>query len=265
MLLQLVESDGPDVLQMAALSSLMRYNEPRIGESVVARYPSLSVDSKTAALPLLSSRAPWSLLLLQAVDAGRMDAAGIPHDAVRLMTMHQDAAVADLVRKHWPEIEGASSAEMQTLLAHVSEVLQTGSGDPYRGKAIYRQSCGKCHLLFGDGGRIGPDLTSYQRKDQNRMLLNVINPSAEIREGFESWMVLTLDGRVLSGFLFDQDNQVIVLRGVDGQNVTVARDEIDVMEQQAKSLMPEGLLKDLNEQQVRDLFAFLQASQPLND
>ena len=264
-LLQLVESDAPDALQMAALSSLMRYNEPRIGEAVVARYPSLSVDAKTAALTLLSSRAPWSLLLLQTVDAGQIDAAGIPDDTVRLMTMHQDTEVGDLVRKHWPEIEGASSAEMQTMLAHVNDVLQSGNGDPYRGKAIYRQSCGKCHLLFGDGGRIGPDLTSYQRMDQARVLLNVINPSAEIREGFESYMVLTLDGRVLSGFLFDQDNQVIVLRGVDGQNVTIPRGDIDVMEKQAKSLMPEGLLKDLNEQQVRDLFAFLQASQPLND
>lgn len=264
-LLRIVESDVPDALQMAALSSLTRYNEPRIGEAVVARYPALSVDAKTAALTLLASRSAWTLALLQAVDTGTIDAAGIPNDTVRLMTMHTDAAVTDLVRKHWPDIEGASSAEMQAMLAHIADVLHAGNGDPYAGQQLYRQSCGKCHLLFGNGGRIGPDLTSYQRKDQNRVLLNVINPSAEIREGFESYMVLTLDGRVLSGFLFDQDQQVIVLRGVDGQNVTIPRDDIDVMEKQAKSLMPEGLLKDLNDQQIRDLFAFLQTSQPLNN
>lgn len=264
-LLQIIESDSPEPLQMAALTALIRYNESRIGEVVVARYPQMGIDARTAAQTLLASRPAWSLALLQGIDAGTIDAATIPADTVRLMTVHTDPAVAELIRKHWPDIQGASSAEMQTMLAHVNDVLQSGNGDPYRGKAIYRQSCGKCHLLYGDGGRIGPDLTSYQRKDQNRVLLNVINPSAEIREGFESYMVLTLDGRVLSGFLFDQDNQVIVLRGVDGQNVTIPRDDIDVMEKQAKSLMPEGLLKDLNEQQVRDLFAFLQTSQPLND
>jgi putative membrane-bound dehydrogenase-like protein len=264
-LLQIVEGDAPDVLKMAALSSLTRYNEPRIGEAVVARYAGLSVDAQTAALTLLASRSVWTLALLRAIDNGTVDPAGIPHDTVRLMLMHPDPQIAELVRRQWPDIEGSTSAEMQSMLARVADVLHAGNGDPYQGQKLYRQSCGKCHLLFGDGGRIGPDLTSYQRKDQNRVLLNVINPSAEIREGFESYMVLTLDGRVLSGFLFDQDNQVIVLRGVDGQNVTIARGDIDVMEKQAKSLMPEGLLKDLDDQQIRDLFAFLQASQPLNN
>jgi putative membrane-bound dehydrogenase-like protein len=264
-LLGIASGRAADDLKLAALAALTRYNEPRIGAAVVAAYVGSSPDAQAAALTLLASRSAWTKELLSAIDAGRIDPASVPLDTVRLMTVHQDADVASQVRKHWPSVEGASSAEMQALAAHFNDVLKAGNGDPYRGKVLYRQSCGKCHLLFGDGGRIGPDLTSFQRKDRMRMLINVVNPSAEIREGFESYLVVTTDGRVLSGFLFDQDNQVIVLRGADGQNVTVPRDQIDELSRQPKSLMPEGLLKDLTDDQVRDLFAYLQTSQPLND
>ncbi len=97
------------------------------------------------------------------------------------------------------------------------------------------------------------------------MLLHVVNPSLEIREGFETWLVTTDDGRVLSGFLFDQDANVAVLRGADGQNITIARERIEEMGRSGTSLMPEDLLAEFSDQQIRDLFSYLRASQPLNE
>ncbi len=98
-----------------------------------------------------------------------------------------------------------------------------------------------------------------------RVLLNIVNPSAEIREGFESYVIITEDGRTATGFLYDQDNRVVVLRGVDEQNITFARDKIEEMLRQKKSLMPKGLLKDLNGKKIRDLFAYQRIAQPLNN
>ena len=69
------------------------------------------------------------------------------------------------------------------------------------------QNCGRCHLLFEEGGRIGPDLTPFARTNLDRMLISVVNPSLEIREGFENYVVVTIDGRVLNGFLADKDSQ----------------------------------------------------------
>ena len=97
------------------------------------------------------------------------------------------------------------------------------------------------------------------------MLLHIVNPSAEIREGFETHLIVTSDGRALTGFLVDQDNRVVILRGADGQDATLAKSDIDEMRVIPQSLMPEGLLDGLNDQAVRDLFAFLRISQPLND
>jgi putative heme-binding domain-containing protein len=90
-----------------------------------------------------------------------------------------------------------------------------------------------------------------------------VNPSITIREGFENYALFTLDGRTLTGFIEDQDSRVVVLRGTDGQRTVVNRNSIDEMQVIQRSLMPEGILKTLTPQQIRDLFAYLRSSQPL--
>jgi putative heme-binding domain-containing protein len=152
---------------------------------------------------------------------------------------------------------------MRRRIDQLGKVVRGGSGNPYAGRKLYVQNCGKCHTLFGEGGQVGPDLTPYQRGDLDRLLLNVVNPSAEIREGFEGYIVQTRTGRVVTGFLADQDNRVVVLRGVDGQSLVIPRGEIDELRKSDRSVMPEETLKDLSEQQIRDLFAYLRSSQPL--
>jgi putative heme-binding domain-containing protein len=186
-------------------------------------------------------------------------------DTARKLTVFRDDRIAQSIAKHWGTIEGATTAEMQRQIERLRDVVAAGSGSPYPGKKLFKATCAKCHRLFGDGGQIGPDLTSYKRDDVANMLIHIVNPSAEVREGFETYQALTDDGRVVAGFLVDRDNQVVVLRGADGQNVTLAQSEIDELLPQRKSLMPEGVLRELNDQQVRDLFAYLRSTQPLND
>jgi putative heme-binding domain-containing protein len=251
-------------LQMAAFTALQRYDEPRVGAQIVVLYPKLTEDGRAAAETLLLSRKSWTRELLETVDAGRINRSLLPLDSVRKATIHRDDRIAELIAKHWPNLKGASTAEMQAEITRLGQVLRGGDSDPYKGKELFTKTCAKCHTFFSEGGKIGPDLTAYKRDDALNILLNVINPSAEIREGFETFLALTDDGRAVTGFLADRDNRVVVLRGVDGQNITLERDHVEEMQAQKTSLMPEGLLRDLNDQQVRDLFAYLRSSQPLN-
>ncbi len=272
-LLQLVKLPLPEgkaaesvkQLQQTALTALQSYDQPEIAQTVLAAYGQLHPAVREVAQSLLASRAAWTRELLEAVDAGQVAKDSLPIDVVRLLTIHRDQRIAALVRKHWGSIAGATTEEMQAEIERLKKVIAAGEGDPYRGKVLFNQHCGKCHVLHGSGGRIGPDLTSYKRDDLDNMLVNVVNPSAEIREGFETMLALTVDGRAVTGFLVDKDNRVVVLRGNDGQDVVLPVDEIDELEKQPKSLMPENLLKELDDQQVRDLLAYLKSSQPLND
>ena len=152
---------------------------------------------------------------------------------------------------------------MKRQIEQYATLIRNGSGDPYEGRKLFNMSCGLCHKLFAQGGQIGPDLTPYKRDDLDTLLLNVVNPSAEIREGYENYVVSTKDGRTLSGFLADKDNRVVVLRGVDGVNLVLPQEQIVEMKSTGVSLMPVGLLSGLTQQQVRDLFAYLRSTEPL--
>jgi putative membrane-bound dehydrogenase-like protein len=264
-LLGLVERSADDALRQAALTALQPYDDARIPAAVLRLYSGFTEDARAVALTLLASRKAWALELLKAVDEGKIDAKTVSTDVVRCLTVHRDEGIARLVSKHWGAVEGSTTAAMQQRIERLSNVLRTGSGSPYPGKKLFRVTCAKCHQLFGDGGQVGPDLTTYKRDDIANLLLNVVNPSAEIREGYETLLATTKDGRVVTGFLVDKDNQVVVLRGADAQTVTLRQDEIEELVPQRKSLMPEGLLDAMTDQQVRDLFAYLRSSQPLND
>jgi len=152
---------------------------------------------------------------------------------------------------------------MEKSIHRLAEVVRSGAGDPYHGQTLFNTTCAACHTLFDQGGQVGPDLTTYKRDDLETVLLNVVNPNAEIREGFENYVIETRDDRTLNGFLVESDNRVVVLRGLDGQNLTLDRKDIVEMKAAGVSLMPEGLLDSFNDQQVRDLFAYLRSTQPL--
>jgi putative heme-binding domain-containing protein len=179
------------------------------------------------------------------------------------LLFHKDDQIAGLVRKHWGDVQSATTDEMRSEIERLQKVLAGTVGNPYRGKQLYLTNCGKCHQLFTDGGQIGPNLTPYKRDDLRGILLNVVNPSLEIREGFENFVVFTTDGRTLNGFVEEQDNRVVVLKGADGQRLIIPRDDIDEMAAIRTSIMPEGILKPLDDQQLRDLFAYLRSTQPL--
>jgi putative heme-binding domain-containing protein len=264
-LLNLLTTTRDDALRLAALTALQQYNDPKIASAAIALYGKFSDDARGVAQALLASRKAWALLLLEAVDEGKIDKAAVPADVVRQLTVHRDERIARLVARHWGKVEGATTAEMKAHVERLEGVLRSGTGSPYPGKKLFNNTCAKCHKLFGQGGQVGPDLTTYQRTDVSNMLLHIVNPSAEIREGYETLLVNTADGRVLTGTLVEKDNRVLVLRGTDGQAVTVRQDQIEEMAPLKKSLMPEGLLQAMTDQQVRDLFAYLRSTQPLAD
>jgi putative heme-binding domain-containing protein len=264
-LIALATSSPDNALQAAALRSLGRYDDARIPSAVLTAMANMSDDVRAAAGTLLASRATWTLALLEAIDAHQVDKSWLPVDLVQRMTVFTDSSISALVQKHWPDIRNASPDELRQEIQRIANVLSAGVGQPKTGQPIFQQQCSKCHALFGQGGSVGPDLTTYNRNDIQAMLLSVIHPSAEIREGFHSYLVMTVDGRALAGTLAEQDPQTVTLRTAEDTVISIPRNEIDEMSVSAQSMMPEGLLKSYSDQELRDLFAYLRMTQPLID
>jgi putative heme-binding domain-containing protein len=262
-LLRVADNERDPQLRKAALAALPGYDDPRIAATVVKDYNAYAPEVRAAALTLVSSRAAWTLAFAEAVEAGRIKPGDVPLDTVRQWQRHKSDKLAALIPKLWPTASRPTTAAMQTQIRRLAEVIRSGEGDPYGGQKIFNTACASCHTLFARGGKVGPDLTTYQRGDLDAMLLHIVNPSAEIREGYENLHIETTDDRSLTGFLVERDDRLIVLRGPDGQNITLEPSNIAEMRAAGLSLMPEGLLDNLTDQQARDLFAYLRSTQPL--
>src|SRR5439155_19407935 len=137
-----------------------------------------------------------------------------------------------------------------------------GKGDPAKGQPLFKQHCATCHTLFGEGNKVGPDLTSADRKGRELLMLNIVDPSAVIRPEFAAYTLLTTDGRLLTGLVVEASEQAVTLVDAKNEKTTVPRDKIDQLKPSPVSLMPEKLLDELTDQEVRDLFSYLQSDGP---
>lgn len=264
-LLALLAAREPPAVHKAVLGALQSYADDEIGAAVVKLLPAMPADVREVAESLLVGRRTWSRQLLTAVDDGKIQAKTLPLATLRKLLLHRDEAITARVRKHWGEVKGATTTQMRHDIDRLAVVANNGKGDPYAGKKLYTARCANCHTLHASGGFVGPDLTPFKRDDAAFLLLHIINPSAEIREGYESSVVTTESGRTLTGIVIEKDSRVVVLRSADGQRMVLPKDDIAEMSVTGISLMPEGLLQGLSDQEVRDLFAYLRSGQPLNE
>ncbi len=251
---------------MVALASLQKFDEAAVADAVLDHYPRFSDKIKVAARAMLSSRAEWSLRWLKAIQSGGLAKDSMPSYVVEGLARHREEEIDRLVDRLWGEDGPTVASDREIEMAKFKGILDEASvsGNRYAGREIYLGRCASCHRLHSEGGDVGPDLTGYQRHDLNSLLLAISDPNAEVREGFENYSVETRDGQRIVGFLADQDDRIVEIRPVGGQRLIIEKPEIVNMESLGGSLMPAGLLSDLDDQAVVDFFAYLQSTQPLN-
>ena len=86
--------------------------------------------------------------------------------------------------------------------------------------------------------------------------------SAAIREEFTQYQILTTDGLVLTGLIDDQTPTTVTLRGANNETTLVNRDDIEILQAMDKSIMPDGVVDKLSDEELRDLFAYVIARTP---
>ena len=97
------------------------------------------------------------------------------------------------------------------------------------------------------------------RKNLPVLLSNIIDPSAVIREGYQQYNVVTVDGRILAGLLAENAPDKVTVLDAKGVRTTVRKKDVESMSRAEASLMPEGILDVLSDQELRDVFAFLRS------
>ncbi len=254
-----------DEVRSAAIRTLSSYPQTNFANRLLLMWQDLSPQLRSTTISTLVSRASWSNQLLQAIEENRIQPSDVALESIRAMRFHMDDKLQARLSKLFPDSPKVDLQAAQEQVAKISRVIESTYGDPYRGKKLYTESCGRCHKLFGTGGDLGPDLTGYQRDQLQTLTMNIVAPDLEIREGFQAFAVLTSDDEVLTGFIERETNVDLVVRVIDGHQHLVTKSDIEQRKPLANSLMPQGLLDKYSEQDLADLFAYLRSSQPLND
>ncbi|MFG0332320.1 MAG: c-type cytochrome, partial [Maioricimonas sp. JB049] len=229
----------------------------RSTRALLDAYSNLHASVQSDVVDVLFRRPDSARQLLNRIGAGTIDPKDVTALQLRSAAVHADADVDRLIRSLWGRITPGTTEEKLATMRRFKNDLRAGSGDIARGRILFAKHCGSCHQMFGEGNRIGPDLTTANRHDQEALLANIVDPSAVIRREYLSYTLATDDGRVLTGLLDEQDAAGVTLLTAKKQRIRVPRSDIETIRESPVSLMPERLLEAIGPQERRDLFAFL--------
>eukprot|EP01035_Chromulina_nebulosa_P057019 gene57019-78133_t len=136
--------------------------------------------------------------------------------------------------------------------------LEGEKGSEAKGAEIFGQICASCHA-FGArrGGQIGPDLAVVKDRSAPYLVTHILDPNRAVEDRYMMYAATLLDGRSLAGMLVTEAGNSLTLRGLDGVEHVILRNELRLLVSSGRSLMPEGLEAALTPATMADLIAFL--------
>ena len=253
----LANADTPAELRGGLVEAVGRVDSPRVADVLLAAWPGLPADLRPKVSEQLTRRPAWAKALLEAVSAGTVPKDSLNLTQIRRLLASPAEEIVNQTRSVYGTVREGRDPDRERVIDEVDRLLANRDGDVTRGKAVFTRVCGQCHKLYGEGAEVGPDLTNNGRNDFRQLLSNVYDPNLVIGAAYRAHTVVTEDGRVLSGLLVEDGADRIVLTVQGGRREVIARSDVLDESVAPVSLMPEGLEKQMTDQQTADLFAYL--------
>lgn len=247
--------NSPEV-QMAILSALITMADPQTPERLLNQWRTLTPMSRTHVADALLSRSSWTDELLAALESGSV----ADRD---LKATHREQLLRsprESVRKRAAKLFAPENAgtRMEVVSRYESEI--DSPGDPVRGRIVFKKRCSACHRLQEIGRSVAADLTALRDRSTSALLTAILDPNRAVEAKFLTYTVVLNSGQVFSGMLASESGNSITLISTEGKEHILLRTDIDQLVSSGRSLMPEGLEKDLSTQDIADVIAFVQTS-----
>ena len=241
-----------------ALQGLSLFKDPAIGENLVKNYHKFRTTDRPRIIATLTTRATWANSLLTQITAKKIPATDLsPYHARQIIALN-DKELSARLTEIWGNVRQSDEAKKEritqlhkTLTPEVREKAELSAG-----RLLFQSLCASCHILYGQGGKLGPDLTGSGRAELGYLLENIVDPSAIIPAEYRMSVLTLKDGRTLTGVISSTNDRTLTLHGLAKES-TLEKGDIKEITQLANSIMPEGLLHALTPGQTRDLIAYL--------
>jgi putative heme-binding domain-containing protein len=244
-------------LQLAVIGIMAATEGTEVVPVLLKEWKGYTPRVQTAVLDAVCTRQDRLPLFLDAIEKRVVDASTLPPARQTQLLENPD----DKIRSRAKVIlaNRMVSEDRKKVLERYQASLKL-KPDTKRGREIFEQQCIKCHQLNGRGIAVGPDLAAVQNRPDESLLIDILDPSSAITVGYKSYQVVTQNGKVLSGMLAEETATSITLRREKGEQDIILRKDIDSMLASAKSLMPEGLEKEISLQDMANLIGYLRES-----
>lgn len=242
----------PEV-RLAGVRLAGAFSESKAATLLLASWSRLTPTLRAEAIEVLLRRPAGTAALLEAIEAKTMSPGVVPIARRNLLLNHRDEAI----RARSVALFGVdSSSPRSEVIARYRDAL-SGDGDAARGFAVFRRECSACHRAADEGHDVGPALTTIRHWAADEVLTHLLDPNREVSPEWTDYVVVLSDGRVLTGLLLSETDAGLTLRRGQGIEETVPRSQIEEISGTGKSLMPEGLEKNVTTAEMNDLIAFL--------
>lgn len=233
-----------------------------IARTVLSQFGNFTPEEKQTALQGLVGRVETANVVLEAMEKGTLPRSEVSGFCARQMAALGNDALTARLTKTWGRVAakadaGAAATEIAAMRALLTPKALATAKLPH-GRLLFQSSCGTCHQLFGQGKALGPDLTGSNRRDLEYLLENIVTPNALVGSDYELQIVTLKDGRVLAGLPRQETANTLTLQSLTGAE-DVRKDSIAKREQPGISLMPEGQLAALRDEEKIALIAYLQS------
>jgi putative membrane-bound dehydrogenase-like protein len=256
-LTSLLGPKSPPEVQSAAIGALGRIRDAGVPDRLLQGWAGYGPAMRAQVLELLGRRDDWLAAALSAAERGTLPPAEI--DAARRQQWlgARDAAL----RARAAKLFGGTSTDRQKVLDSYQPVVKL-TGDAKNGQTLFAKHCATCHKLAGTGGDVGPDLSGLADKPLDYLLTAVLDPNRAVEARYVAYVAETTGGLRLTGIIANESGNRLTLTAADGKSQTVLRSDLESLTSTGKSLMPEGLEKELPQQQMADLLAHVKANAP---
>jgi putative membrane-bound dehydrogenase-like protein len=245
-------------LRGPALRGLAAINDSKTPQLILDLYPGLSAAEKVDAVGTLASRPAYALALLEALDGGRVPRGDVSAYTARQIANLNDKQVTAKLNSVWGTVQ-AGKGDRTKLMAKYKALVTPdllAKADRSHGRVLFAKNCAACHTLFGAGGKVGPELTGSQRANPEYILTKVLDPNFAVPRDFQVSIITTTEGRVISGIVARETGQTLTVV-TQNETINLAKEDVESRKRTATSIMPEGMLAQLSEVEVRDLIAYL--------
>ncbi len=255
-LVALLVPQSSAALQTAVVDALGRIDNDAVPRALLAKWKSHTPALRSEILEVLLSRGHWVEILLEAISSKQVPAGDVDASRRQRLGRFKNDKIKQLSAAL---LSGAIESNRQQVLADHGAVL-TMTGDAAAGATVFAKRCSVCHRLRGAGYEVGPNLASLTDYSPPALLMALLDPNRAVEAKFLDYVAVTTGGLSFTGMLANETGNSITLMGQEGKQQTILRTELEALQATGKSLMPEGLEKDLNDQDLANVIAFLRGS-----